>query len=75
MIRYALKCAEGHDFESWFQSAEAYEALAGRGLVACAVCSGTDVKKALMAPDRPGRELADAGRRQEIKAKLAEIGR
>lgn len=28
---------------------------------------------ALMAPDRPGRELADAGRRQEIKAKLVEI--
>lgn len=33
------------------------------------------LEKALMAPDRPGRELADAGRRQEIKAKLAEIGR
>lgn len=33
------------------------------------------LKKALMAADRPGRELADAGRRQEIKAKLAEIGR
>lgn len=32
------------------------------------------LEKALMAPDRPGRELADAGRRQEIKAKLAEIG-
>jgi len=31
------------------------------------------LEKALMAPDRPGRELADAGRRQEIKAKLAEI--
>lgn len=33
------------------------------------------LEKALMAPDRPGRELADAGRRQEIKAKLAEIGK
>lgn len=31
------------------------------------------LEKALMAPDRPGRELADAGRRQEIKAKLSEI--
>lgn len=33
------------------------------------------LEKALMAPDRLGRELADAGRRQEIKAKLAEIVR
>ncbi len=33
------------------------------------------LERALMAPDRPGRALADAGRRQEIKAKLAEIGK
>lgn len=33
------------------------------------------LERALMAPDRPGRELADAGRRQEIKAKLSEIGK
>lgn len=30
-------------------------------------------ERALMAPARPGRELADAGRRQEIKAALAKI--
>jgi hypothetical protein len=50
MIRYALKCSEGHSFESWFQSAAAYDALAARGLVSCAVCGGADVSKALMAP-------------------------
>ncbi len=33
----------------------------------------TYLERALMAPDRPDRALADAGRRQEIKAKLAEI--
>lgn len=31
------------------------------------------LEHALMAPDRPGRELADAGRRQEIKAKLSKM--
>lgn len=31
------------------------------------------LERALAAPDRPGRELADAGRRQEIKAALAQI--
>lgn len=33
----------------------------------------TYLERALQAPDRPGRELADAGRRQEIKAALAKI--
>lgn len=33
----------------------------------------TYLSKALQAPDRPNRQLADAGRRQEIKAALAQI--
>lgn len=50
MIQYALKCAEGHSFDSWFQNAEAYDKLAAAGMVACAVCGGSDVEKAIMAP-------------------------
>lgn len=50
MIRYALKCGEGHSFESWFQSADAFDALAERGLLACAICGAADVSKAMMAP-------------------------
>lgn len=50
MIRYTLKCAEGHDFDSWFQSAEAFEALESRGMLSCSLCGGGDVKKAMMAP-------------------------
>ena len=58
MIRYALKCAEGHSFESWFQSAEAYDKLATAGLVSCAICGSTSVEKAIMAPRvRPSRVL------------------
>ncbi len=33
------------------------------------------LERALQAPDRPGRELADAGRRQEIRAALAKLSR
>jgi hypothetical protein len=50
MIRYSLKCVEGHAFDSWFQSAEAFDALAAKGLLSCAVCGADDVKKAIMAP-------------------------
>lgn len=50
MIRYALKCRDDHAFESWFQNAAAYDALAAAGHVACPVCGSADVEKSLMAP-------------------------
>lgn len=58
MIRYALKCAAGHTFDSWFQSAGAYDTLSERGLVNCAVCGSTDVDKAVMAPRVTHKEEA-----------------
>lgn len=50
MIRYDLKCAEGHMFDSWFQSSSAYDKLAAAGMVSCVICGGTKVEKAIMAP-------------------------
>lgn len=50
MIRYALRCARGHAFESWFQSSAAYDSQRKRGLVACPACNSTKVEKAIMAP-------------------------
>jgi hypothetical protein len=78
MIRYALKCDRGHDFESWFQSAEAFDKVADAGLVACPDCGSTGVGKALMAPEvRPGRKsektlslTAPANEREKALAEL-----
>jgi hypothetical protein len=57
MIRYTLKCGAGHRFESWFQDADAFTALAGSGALACPVCGTATVDKDLMAPSvRPGRK-------------------
>lgn len=50
MIRYALICAKGHDFESWFQDSDAYEKQAKRGLVTCPQCGSAKIEKAIMAP-------------------------
>lgn len=50
MIRYALRCAHDHDFDSWFQSAAAYDRLAASGGLSCPQCGVTQVAKALMAP-------------------------
>ncbi len=50
MIQYSLKCAGDHRFDSWFQSADAFEKLQRSGLVSCAVCGSGSVEKAVMAP-------------------------
>ena len=50
MIRYALHCDKGHDFETWFPSSGAYDRQAGRGLISCPLCGSTKVEKAIMAP-------------------------
>lgn len=50
MIVFDLQCGHGHVFEAWFRSSEAFEAQRADGLVACPVCGGTDVAKAVMAP-------------------------
>jgi hypothetical protein len=50
MIRYALNCDQGHEFESWFQNSAAYDKQAKRGLVNCPVCGSAKVEKAIMAP-------------------------
>jgi len=61
MIHYALKCAQGHSFESWFQNAKAYDGLIRAGMVLCPVCGGKDVEKAIMAPQvRAARDSQDA---------------
>lgn len=50
MIQFTLKCDQDHRFDSWFQSASAFDKLQSAGMVACAVCGSTHVEKALMAP-------------------------
>lgn len=50
MIKYALKCAQGHQFESWFQSSAAFETLEKAGHLSCVVCGVSQVGKTIMAP-------------------------
>ena len=59
MIRYALHCDNGHDFESWFANSAAYDKQAKRGLVTCPACGSAKVEKAIMAPRLSRGETAD----------------
>ncbi|WP_420858425.1 DUF1178 family protein [Marivivens marinus] len=84
MIRYTLKCDRDHIFESWFQSADAFDKLAKAGMVACAECGSSSVEKSLMAPavttDRPlsapkdPREAALAKMREEVEKNSEYVG-
>ncbi|MGR3714770.1 MAG: DUF1178 family protein [Shimia sp.] len=59
MINYTLKCSNDHRFDSWFQSASAFDKLKAAGMVTCAICGDTHVEKAMMAPRvRPARSAA-----------------
>ena len=85
MIRYRLKCAEGHGFDSWFRSAEAYDKLAAAQMVGCAICGSTQVEKSPMAPrlrsarqegagaERPTTPLAEPA--SAIEARIAALKR
>jgi len=50
MIRYALRCEKGHDFDGWFRSSDGFEAMRDAGQVTCATCGSARVDRALMAP-------------------------
>ncbi len=54
MIRYALVCEKGHEFESWFADSAAFDKQAKKKLVACPHCGATKVEKAIMAPRLAG---------------------
>ncbi len=63
MIKFALACDKGHEFESWFPDGPAYDKQAKRGLIACPECGSTQVGKAVMAPavvSRPQSGKPDA---------------
>ena len=85
MIRYALVCAKGHSFESWFQNSAAYDKQAKRGLVECPVCGDVKVEKSIMAPRVAGAKKrgkvsvpvpmgeAPTAAAEEVKAPVAMI--
>ena len=74
MIRYALKCKSGHGFESWFQSADALDALIAKALVTCPECGSGEVAKAVMAPQvRPARGQSLATPESQLQAQIARL--
>ncbi|HXN88829.1 MAG TPA: DUF1178 family protein [Methylocella sp.] len=78
MIKFALLCARGHEFQSWFQSSEAFDTQVKSGLVSCPLCQVTEVTKAIMAPaiaSRGEAERAKPPARAQSQTKVALLDR
>lgn len=75
MINYSLKCADGHSFDSWFQSAAAFDKLAKAGLVTCSFCGSSNVEKAIMAPRiRTGRKaVSSVGEPEQPESNASDV--
>ena len=50
MIRYALSCDRGHEFDAWFGSISSYDEQVEAHAITCPSCGSTHVRKSPMAP-------------------------
>jgi hypothetical protein len=75
MIRFALRCASGHEFEGWFRDGDGFAAQQQAGEIACPECGDSRVEKAVMAPNigrsHKGAKLSPA----QMRAALGELRR
>ncbi|MEI7874159.1 MAG: DUF1178 family protein [Alphaproteobacteria bacterium] len=65
MILYRLRCAKGHEFDSWFKDGKTYERQEKRSLIGCPACGSAKITRAPMAP-RIGK--GGQGRGESVEA-------
>ena len=57
MIKYNLKCINGHEFESWFSDSNEFNKLNKKKLLECIYCSSNKIQKSIMSPMVSGIKL------------------
>ena len=50
MIKYPMQCGNGHAYDAWFRSSDAFAKLRDGGHLCCEVCGSKQVSKAITAP-------------------------
>lgn len=75
MIRYALHCEHGHEFEAWFGASADYDDQAGRGLVECPECGSTAISKQIMAPAVAGTKRSAAPDPAQVRTMMTQMVR
>jgi len=59
MIKYNLKCSNGHEFKSWFSDSNEFDKLNKKKLLECIYCSSKKIQKSIMAPMISGGKLKE----------------
>jgi len=59
MIKYNLKCSNGHEFKSWFSDSNEFDKLNKKKLLECIYCSSKKIQKSIMAPMVSGGKLKE----------------
>lgn len=72
MIRYALVCEHGHEFEGWFGASADFDDQTARGLLECPVCETKAVRKQIMAPAVAGTKRNAPEAAPQLRAMMME---
>jgi len=80
MIKYALTCEHGCEFEGWFGASADFDDQAARGLLECPTCASRAVRKQIMAPrvsgtKKRGEAAVQGGKRQMMMEAMAQVRR
>jgi hypothetical protein len=79
MIKYALVCEHGHEFEGWFGSSADYDDQEDRKLVTCPLCTSATIRKQIMAPSLSGTKaqksdpLPSSEQRQAMREVMSQL--
>ena len=70
MIRYALSCDNGHEFEGWFAASADFDQQLASGFLSCPACGSATVSKLLMAPS-----VSTARKKEEMRTLVMDTAR
>lgn len=75
MIRYALACDDGHEFEGWFSDSGDFDRQVASGMVECPLCASGHVRKQIMAPSVVGaKKKGDQADKQKRSMMMEVMG-
>lgn len=70
MIRYALGCDNGHEFEGWFAASADFDQQVATGFLTCPTCGSSTISKLLMAPS-----VSTARKKEEVQTLVMDAAR
>ena len=69
MIKYSLRCDNDHDFDSWFQSCDAYDTLQQTNMLTCPICGTCIVEKNMMTPQLASSDKNELAKDEKVDFK------